>query len=167
MIKNMDSLKRTVLELLLGIVISGIVFEILGLILAKEKLFFTTGLLFGMLLAAGMAIHMAYNINDALDWDANHAAKILKKGSMLRYAAVVLLSVLFSYLEWGNVIALWLGIMTLKTAAYMQPFVHKKINQILKIEEGGYENAITCDDDEFDFGEWAERGFHDPWSHRD
>ena len=39
MIKNMDSLKRTVLELLMGIVISGIFFEILGLFLAKEKLF--------------------------------------------------------------------------------------------------------------------------------
>lgn len=165
MIEKMDSLKRTVLELLIGILLFGILFEILGLFLVKEKLFYTTGLVLGMLLAAGMAIHMAYNLNDALDWDASNAAKIMRKGSMFRYAAVVLITMLLGYFRVGNVISLWLGIMTLKTAAYTQPFVHKIINKILKIEEGGYENAIIDDDDEFDFGEWAERGFHDPWPH--
>ena len=166
MIEKMDSLKRTVLELLIGILLFGILFEILGLIFVKGKLFYTVGLCLGMLLAAGMAIHMAYNLNDALDWDAANAAKIMKKGSMFRYAAVVLITMLLGYFRVGNVISLWLGIMTLKTAAYTQPFVHKRINKIFKIEEGGYENAIIDDDDEFDFGEWAERGFHGPWSDR-
>lgn len=164
MIEKMDSLKRTVLELLVGILLFGLVFEFAGLLLVKEKVSHSIGIGCGMLIAAGMTIHMAYNINDALDWDAEQAAKALKKGSMMRYATVVLITMLLAYFKIGNVISCFLGIMTLKTAAYTQPIVHKVINKIFKIEEGGYEDAIITDDDEFDFSEWAECGFHDPRS---
>ena len=164
MIKKMDSLKRTVLELLIGILLFGLVFEVVGVFIAADWISHTIGIGCGMLLAAGMTIHMAYNINDAMDWDAQHAAKTLRRGSFFRYGMVTLLMMLFAYFKIGNIISCFFGIMTLKTAAYSQPIVHKVINKILKIEEGGYENAITCDDDEFDFGEWAECGFHDPRS---
>ena len=164
MIEKMDSLKRTVLELLLGILLFGLLFEFVGLFFVQDKIAHTIGIGCGMLLAAGMTIHMAHNIDDALNWDAEQAAKALKRGSMMRYGAVVLLTMLLAYLKIGNIISCFMGIMTLKTAAYTQPIVHKVINKIFKIEEGGYENAITCDDDEFDFGEWAECGFHDPRS---
>ena len=164
MIEKMDSLKRTVLELLLGILLFGLLFELAGVLFVTDKIAYSIGIGCGMVIAAGMAIHMAYNINDALDWDAEQAAKALRRGSMLRYATVVLITMLLAYFKIGNVISCFLGIMTLKTAAYAQPIVHKMINKILKIEEGGYENAITFDDDEFDFGEWAECGFHDPRS---
>lgn len=166
MIEKMDSLKRTVLELLLGILLFGLLFEFAGLLFVTDKLSHSVGIGCGVLIAAGMAIHMAYNINDALDWDAEQAAKALRRGSMLRYATVVLITMLLAYFKIGNVISCFLGIMSLKTAAYSQPVVHKVINKIFKIEEGGYENAIIDDDDEFDFGEWAERGFHGPWSDR-
>ena len=164
MIEKMDSLKRTVLELLLGILLFGLLFEVVGIWFAADKLSYSIGIGCGILVAAGMAVHMAYNIDDALNWDAEQAAKILKKGSMLRYGAVALITILLAYFKIGNILSCMLGIMTLKTAAYTQPVVHKVINKIFKIEEGGYENAITTDDDEFDFGEWAERGFHDPWA---
>ena len=166
MIEKMDSLKRTVLELLIGIFLFGLLFEVVGILLVEDKISHSIGIGCGMLIAAGMAIHMAYNINDALDWDAEQAAKALRRGSMLRYATVVLITMLLAYFKIGNVISCFLGIMSLKTAAYTQPIVHKVINKIFKIEEGGYENAITTDDDEFDFGEWAERGFHDSWTDR-
>lgn len=161
MIEKMDSLKRTVLELLIGIFLFGLLFEVVGILLVEDKISHSIGIGCGMLIAAGMAIHMAYNINDALDWDAEQAAKALRKGSMLRYATVVLITMLLAYFKIGNIISCFVGIMSLKTAAYTQPIVHKVINKIFKIEEGGYENAIIDDDDEFDFGEWAERGFHD------
>lgn len=167
MIEKMDSLKRTVLELLLGITFWGILFEAGGLLFAKEKLSYSVGMLCGVLLAAGMALHMAYNINDALDWDAEVAAKTLRRGSIFRYATVTLITMLLAYFKIGNILSCMLGIMTLKTAAYSQPFVHKLLNKIYHIEEGGCENAIIDDDeDEFDFSEWAEHGFHDPRSHR-
>lgn len=163
MIEKMDSLKRTVLELLLGILLFGLLFEFVGLLLVKDRMAYSIGIGCGMLIAAGMAIHMAYNIDDALNWDAEQAAKALRRGSILRYTTVTLITMLLAYFKIGNILSCVLGIMTLKTAAYTQPIVHKVINKIFKIEEGGYENAII-DDDEFDFGEWAECGFHDPRS---
>lgn len=167
MIEKMDSLKRTVLELMLGITVFGVLFEAGGLLLAKEKVSYSVGILCGVLLAAGMALHMAYNINDALDWDAEHAAKALRKGSVFRYTAVTLTTMLLAYFKIGNILSCMLGIMTLKAAAYSQPFVHKLLNKIYHIEEGGCENAIIDDDeDEFDFSEWAEHGFYDPRSDR-
>ena len=161
MIEKMDSLKRTVLELLLGIVFFGMFFEISGILFVKDKLSYSVGLLCGVLIAVGMAIHMAYSLNNALDWDEENAKREVRKGAILRYVAVVLITMLLAYYKIGNVLSCLLGIMTLKTAAYAQPYVHKLLNIIYKIEEGGCENAIIDDDDEFDFGEWAANGFHD------
>lgn len=161
MIEKMDSLKRTVMELLIGIVLFGMIFEIIGILLVKEKAAYSIGILCGVLIAAGMAIHMAYNLNDALDWDEEHARRIAKRGSFIRYGAVVIITILLAHFKIGNILSCFLGIMSLKTAAYTQPYVHKLLNKIYHIEEGGCENAIIDDDDEFDFSEWAERGFHD------
>lgn len=159
----MDSLKRTVLELLLGIAIFGILFEGVGMLFVKDRLACSVGMLYGMLIAAAMTLHMAYNLNEALNWDEEQAKKSVRKGAVLRYFCIVLATVAFAYFRLGNILACWFGIMTLKTAAYIQPFVHKWINKIYKIEEGGCKNAII-DDDEFDFSEWAAGGFHDPWT---
>ena len=157
----MNSLKRTVLDLLIGIIGWGSLFEIIGVLVVKNKLAYSVGMLCGVLIAAGLAFHMAYSLNNAFDWDAEVAVKEVKKGVMFRYVAVLIVTSLRAYFKIGNILACFLGIMTLKTAAYIQPYVHRFINHIFNIEEGGCENAITIDDDEFDFGQWAESGFYD------
>lgn len=157
----MDSLKRTVLEIIIGILFWGILFEIGGLIFVKNKMPYSVGLLCGILIAAGLTLHMAYNLNNALDWEPEIAKKEVRKGAFFRYLAVAVITMLLAYFKIGNVLSCFLGIMTLKTAAYVQPFVHKLLNKIYHIEEGGCEYAIITDDDEFDFSEWAEHGFHD------
>lgn len=159
----MDSLKRTVVELLIGIAFFGMLFEVGGILFVRDKVSYSIGILCGVVIAAGMAIHMAYNLSDALDWDEEHARRIARKGAFIRYLAVVLVTILLAYFKIGNILSCFLGIMSLKTSAYAQPYVHKLLNKIFNIEEGGCENAIIDDDDEFDFGEWAERGFHDSW----
>ena len=65
----MASWKRTLLELLTGIVLSGIVFEVIGLIFVKDRLSHSIGMLLGILIALAMATHMAFSLNSALDWD--------------------------------------------------------------------------------------------------
>lgn len=164
MIEKMDSLKRTILELLIGILIFGILFEVVGVFLVKEKAAYSVGILCGVIMAVLMLLHMAHNLDDALSWDEVNARRSVRAGTMRRYMAVSIATILLGYFKIGNVLSCFLGIMSLKTAVYIQPFVHRIINRILKIEEGGYENAIIDDDDaEFDFSEWAERGFHDSW----
>ena len=75
----MASWKRTLLELLTGIVLSGIVFEVIGLIFVKDRLSHSIGMLLGILIALAMATHMAFSLNSALDWDEEQAKRSIWK----------------------------------------------------------------------------------------
>ena len=75
----MNSWKRTLLELLTGIVLSGVVFEIAGLLFVKDKLAHSIGMLLGILIALAMATHMAFSLNSALDWEEEQAKRAIWK----------------------------------------------------------------------------------------
>lgn len=163
----MNSWKRTLLELLTGIVLSGVVFEIAGLLFVKDKLAHSIGMLLGILIALAMATHMAFSLNSALDWEEEQAKRAIWKSYLLRYTSVAICIGLIAYFEIGNVISCFFGIMSLKAAAYLQPYLHRFINKyILKIEEGGCVDGImdADGDAEDDSGDWTECGFYDSWS---
>ena len=159
----MSSWKRTLLELLTGIVLSGVLFEVIGLIFVKDKLAHSIGMLLGILIALAMATHMAFSLNSALDWDEEQAKRSIWKSYMLRYVSVAICIGLIAYFGIGDVISCFFGIMSLKPAAYLQPYLHKFVNKyLLKIEEeGGCVDGI--DDAEDDSGDWTECGFYDSW----
>lgn len=162
----MASWKRTLLELLTGIVLFGILFELIGIIFVKDKAAHSIGMLLGVLIALAMAAHMAFSLNSALDWDEEHAKRAIWKSYLLRYTAVAVSIGLIAYFGIGNVLSCFFGIMTLKASAYLQPHLHRFCNKhILKIEEGGYEDGIidVNDDAEDDSGDWTECGFYDSW----
>ena len=134
----MSSWKRTLAELLAGIVLIGILFEVIGLIFVKDRLSHSIGMLIGILMALAMAVHMAFSLSSALDWDGEHAKHSMWKSNLLRYVVVVICFMLFAYFRIGNMISCFCGIMTLKFAAYLQPYIHWFCNKyILKIEEEG------------------------------
>ena len=163
----MNSWKRTLAELLAGIVLSGIVFEVIGLIFVKDKLSHSIGMLIGVIIALAMATHMAFSLDSALDWDEEQAKRVIWKSYMLRYVSVAVCIGLIAYFRIGNVISCFFGIMTLKPSAYLQPHLHKFCNKyILKIEEGGCVDGImdANGDAEDDSGDWTECGFYDSWS---
>ena len=166
----MNSWKRTLAALLTGIVLSGILFELIGLIFVKDKISHSLGMLIGILIALGMATHMAYSLNNALDWDEEHAKRAIWKSYMLRYASVAVCMGLVAYFRIGDIISCFIGIMSLKAAAYLQPYLHKFCNKyILKIEEVGgcVDGIMDADGDaEDDLSDWTECGFYDSWSDR-
>ena len=166
----MNSWKRTLAELLTGIVLSGILFELFGLIFVKDKISHSLGMLIGILIALGMATHMAYSLNNALDWDEEHAKRAIWKSYMLRYASVAVCMGRVAYFRIGDIISCFIGIMSLKAAAYLQPYLHKFCNKyILKIEEEGgcVDGIMDADGDaEDDLSDWTECGFYDSWSDR-
>ena len=56
-----DSLKKiseTLKELLIGILFYGIIVEVMGICFIKDKIYFSIGLWFGILLALSMPHHM-------------------------------------------------------------------------------------------------------------
>ena len=115
-------------ELILGIILYGLAVELIGVWFVADKLRYSTGLLIGIALAAGMAVNMAIVLEDAVGLvGQNHAqAKIIAK-SILRYLIVVIVFFVMMKLELGNLITAFLGVMGLKVAAYLQPFTHKAI----------------------------------------
>ena len=156
----MSSWKRTLTELLAGIVLAGIVFEIIGLIFVKDRLSHSIGMLIGVVMALAMATHMAFSLSNALDWDEEHAKSSMWKSNILRYVLVVVCFMLSAYFRIGNMVSCFFGIMTLKMSAYLQPYLHRLCNKyILKIEEEGgcVDGIMDADGDaEDDPGNWTE-----------
>lgn len=113
-------------ELILEIFIYGIIIQVSGVWFVADKLFFTIGLWIGIATAMGMAVHMAVVILDAVNIAIERKAKVRTTlFSVLRYVVVVLLFVAVLYFKIGNVIAMFIGVMGLKAAAYLWPFTHK------------------------------------------
>ena len=124
----------TLKELLVGIVIVGILSQIVCLIFLKRHLYHAVGLWTGIGISIGMAIHMQRSIEDGLDLQGDAGVKHMKKAYLTRTAVAVVVMAAIMYFEWGNPITILLGIMALKVAVYLQPLVHKVLE---KRKKGG------------------------------
>ena len=122
-----DCLKKiseTLKELLIGILFYGIIVEVVGICFIKDKIYFSIGLWFGILLALAAAIHMWWGIDKALDL-GDGAGKYALAQNMIRYGVIVVAFGILCVVDFGNPIAAFVGIMGLKVGAYLQPFTHK------------------------------------------
>ena len=115
----------TLKELLVGILLYGILVQIVCLLLGQRHLYHGVGLWTGVLVAAGMAIHMQYSIEDGLDLMGETGEKYMKKAYLTRTIVACVAMALVMYFEWGNPLTILLGVMALKVAVYLQPLVHK------------------------------------------
>ena len=125
-LKNwLNGLTDVLPDLLIGILLYGVVCEAVGLIFVKDRLFYSIGLLIGILCAMGMAVHMAWSLNMALDLGESGAVKKMQLHNLLRVGIVVVVIFALWLSGIGNPVVAFLGIMGLKVAAYLQPFTHK------------------------------------------
>lgn len=116
-------LNKALPGLILGILLYGVLLQVIGVWFAKSKLMYSTGLWIGIILAIGMAIHMAVVIEDAVSIGSGQGKLITL--SLLRYVVVVLVFAAEMYFQLGDPIVTFIGVMGLKIAAYMQPFLNK------------------------------------------
>ena len=117
--------------LVLGILVYGCAVELIGVWFVEDKLRYTTGLLIGIALACGMAVHMAVVLLDAVDlYGGEHARGKLAVKSVLRYLVVVV--VFFAMVKWnlGNLYTAFIGVIGLKISAYLQPVAHKALSKL-------------------------------------
>lgn len=121
----MKRLSLVLKELFIGILVYGIVVMGIGLLIAKDKPQYAFGLLIGLLTAGAMAFHMEKALNRALDLGEAGAQNHIRKTYMIRTAFVVLIFGVTVYFQLGSVWSCFLGVMGLKAAAYLQPFVDK------------------------------------------
>lgn len=133
----------TMVELVIGIIIYGIIGEILLTILyfldvPLEKIFNDTianiliGFLVGIIYSAIMIIHMARTVETALDMGEHGAIKHTRIAYMIRIASLLLLFILMLVINIGNVFAMLFGLLSLKLSAYAQPITHKVKEKLKK-----------------------------------
>jgi len=126
---------RTLSDLFLGIFIFCLICQI-GLVIGCKffwgrTAYYSIGLWFGCLIAIFMAWHMNRSISSALDFDGDTATKLMRKGTYIRYFAIVIILAGFMIIDIVSPLTVFLGIMGLKAGAYSQPFVHKLLNPIV------------------------------------
>lgn len=133
--KFFQTMHPTLKELLVGICVWGIIFGAVFIWFAQSRLSFFLSLLAGVFVAGAMAFHMLRFVEDSLELPQEDASKHMAKGAAIRMAVIIALVLVFVKLE-GNVLALFLGLLTLKLGAYTQPLTHRIIQRIFRKEEG-------------------------------
>ena len=129
MIDKLKNVNRGLLELSLGILFLGLLCLVIGIFLTKDPLGYVTALLVGVVLALITAYHMYRTLDRALDLGAE-AAKVVTTANVIRYFCIVAVFGLVWMSGRLNPLITFMGLMTLKFGAYMQPLTHKVCNKI-------------------------------------
>ncbi|MDY3918663.1 MAG: ATP synthase subunit I [Candidatus Limivivens sp.] len=128
--EKIERLHPVLKEVLAGILLTGVIFQISLMWLVDSKLYFTTGLWLGTAVSVFRICHMYYGINEALDMTAKDAESYSRKMAALRFVVTVAVFAGIYFLHLGNLVAVFLGMMTLKAAAYLQPLLHMAFEKI-------------------------------------
>lgn len=119
-------MQRTWKALCVGIAFFNILFLIVGNLLTKGSVSFTTGLLLGTLVAYLMACHMQHTVRRAVEMDGDSAGGYMKKEAILRMLLMIFVLAMAVFLpKIFNLIGVMLGVLTLKGAALLYPVTNK------------------------------------------
>ncbi len=124
MINWMKRLNQALPGLVVGILIYGLLVELIGVWFVSDKIRYTTGLIIGVGCAVGMAIHIAMIIEESVRIGQGHE-KYLSFKSVLRYLVVCVVMILMMVFKLGNMFTALIGILGLKVSAYAQPLLYK------------------------------------------
>lgn len=127
----MGNKDNTVLkEMIVGMVLYGIILQIVCLIVPGDHLRMSAGGWLGVLTGIGMAIHMKASLDEAVDRPEGDAQKYLQKRYAARYTTVIVVFVAAAWLDLVNIMTLFFGVMSLKLSAYLQPLLHKILSKL-------------------------------------
>lgn len=131
MLKKIKGINRTLLELTMGILFLGIIIQIVGLFFVEERLEFTVSMWLGVIASVASAVHMYVTLDRTLSMGAG-AYGAATKSAMIRYFCWAVLLGIMMVTKVLNPIYGFIGLLTLKVAAYLQPFTHKFCNYIFQ-----------------------------------
>ena len=109
--------------LLFGIILFGILCQVLVFFVVEDKTSYSIGLWIGVLTAIFMAFHMAITLNAAVERDVKGAQAAATRQNMIRYLIVVIIMGILMLTRIGNPLAAFAGVMGLKVSAYIQPLL--------------------------------------------
>lgn len=120
---------RTLLEMHAGMVFFGVVCQVTGVFFATDQGNYALSLWCGIVAAMISACHMYRVLERSLD-QGDAATKLIYKGYILRYVTIVLVMLVIILTGVMNPLVVFLGYMSMKVSALMQPFTHKLTNKI-------------------------------------
>ena len=123
----MNQVKETITGFLIGIIIYAVMIEAVGIFFSEDIFSYTLGLLFGIVIAVFLMIHMAKTLDKALDLPEAQATKYVRKQSFLRLFVMLLALIISLVIDWFNFIAVVLGMLGLKIGALVAPVFLKKL----------------------------------------
>lgn len=144
MIERLKKKNRTLLELQAGIVFIGIICQIVGSFIVKQQIYYAKSLWFGILMALAASAHMYRTLDRSLDFGQD-ASKMIFRGYLFRYVFLIVVLAIAMVTEVMNPLILFMGYMSLKVAAFLQPFTHKLCNKLFH-ETDPIPTALTEDE---------------------
>ncbi|MBQ7918431.1 MAG: hypothetical protein IJ324_00600 [Lachnospiraceae bacterium] len=145
MLEKIKGINRALLELVMGILFLGIIIQIAGFFLAEAPLKFSIAMWLGIAAAIASAVHMYVSLDRALSMGAG-AYGAATKSAMIRYFCWALFLGIMMATKVLNPVHGFIGLLTLKVAAYLQPFTHRFCNFIFQ-ETDPIPEAIPWEDE--------------------
>lgn len=125
--KKIKGVNQTLIELLIGIIIITLFIGVLALIFAPSKLQFCASLFIGAVIACIWAISMTMTIETQMELPEGDAEKYARRNYALRLIFIMVALIFATRFEEIHIIALLLGMLTLKLAVYIRPLTIKLI----------------------------------------
>lgn len=129
MMEALRQMNRTLLEMHIGMLAFGVICQIVGALLVAGQADYALSLWFGVAFAFASSIHMCRTLDRAL-LSGQSAAGIATRGYFFRYALVAAVLAIISVTKVMNPLVFFLGYMSLKVTAYIQPLTHKLCNRL-------------------------------------
>lgn len=128
--ETLRKIDRTLLEMWTGTLACGVICQLVGAFLVKDQLLYALSLWFGIVLSMVSALHMYRTLDRALDFDEKTASKLIVRGYMTRYLALIVILGILMVTKLLNPLIVFMAYMSLKVTAFIQPFTHKFYNKI-------------------------------------
>ena len=129
MIETARKMNRTLLEMHMGMVFFGLVCQAIGALIVENQKEYALSLWFGVAFAIAGSIHMCRTLDRAL-LSGSNASGIVTRGYLFRYCLVAAVLVVMAVTGVMNPLVFFLGYMSLKVTAYLQPITHKLCNRL-------------------------------------
>ncbi|MDA3845088.1 MAG: ATP synthase subunit I [Vallitaleaceae bacterium] len=118
--------KKTLRQLMLGILIFVCPVLIFGTIIVSHKLSFIIGTLLGAGVSLGLLIHMKYTIGQSLNRPEKEAQKYMVVNYFVRYIITISFMVLAVLIDQIHIVGAILGLLSTKASAYIYPYLDRK-----------------------------------------